>query len=643
MADKPKNHDKGDKDKEFNIDIKTARRILAWVNAANRPEDLTRPPEVLLHLHIEYRKRGFPERHELPHGEREEHKEHKKKGHKKDEHAELADMKVATEILKRRDENPVFGFLRIRDLLDIGLLRDLLREWLRYFSRASKGEWTGPFTLPAGAFDRPVHAAVVHTGKVLFFGLPTGKDSWLWTPDGAAAGTVEATSNKPGDSLFCAGHSFLSDGRLLVVGGGGDGTGPRHNHGWIFDPAPAAQSWTRTAGNGTPGNGDMAFFRWYPTLVTMGDEPGRVLVVSGDDTSGTDVRQPEVYMETTDRFELVWGPGGVGDTSAEHSFPQIYPGLNLLPGGEVFYTPTGWHSGGCSGAANYDAAKPSGFYEFESMSPPIKASWTDIGTQDDAAEDAIDRVKGMAVLLVQPTYPFVQVMVVGGGKDPESATTFQMINLSTLVPKWGPPVTLPDGLARVNPNLVALPDGTVFVSGGRPLTGTPPNAGACWIYDPVAMTWQECDALANRRGYHSIAVLLPDGRVVTAGNECPADSTYEVFSPPYLFASDGTLAPRPEITSLPDQVHHGHEFTIETPSPSTIAKVVLVRPMAVTHQTDSEQRVVQLPFLTTGPTEVTATAPNGWHPHALAPRGWYMLFLIDQDGVPSVARFMHLH
>jgi hypothetical protein len=387
----------------------------------------------------------------------------------------------------------------------------------------------------------------------------------------------------------------------------------------------------------------MTYFRWYPTLVTMGDEPGRVLVVSGDDTGGTDVRQMEMYMETSDRFELVWGPAGTNDTSAEHSFPQIYPGLNLLPGGEVFYTPTGWHSGGCSGAADYAAAKPSGFFEFLSTSPPVKASWTDIGTQDAAAEDAIDRVKGMAVLLVQPTYPFVQVMVVGGGEDPESASTFQMINLSTLVPKWGPPVTLPDGLARVNVNLVALPNGTVFVSGGRPLAGTPANGGTCWIYDPVAMTWQECDAVANRRGYHSVAMLLPDGRIVTAGNQCPADTTYEVFSPPYLFASDGTLAPRPEITSLPAQVHHGHEFTIQTPSPSTIGKVVLVRPMAVTHQTDSEQRVIQLAFLTTGPTELTATAPNGWHPHALAPRGWYMVFLVDQQGVPSVGQFMHLH
>jgi hypothetical protein len=519
----------------------------------------------------------------------------------------------------------------------------LLRRWWFYFSRASKGEWTGPFNIPAGAFDRPVHAAVLHTGKVLFFGLPTGKNSWLWTPNGAAAGAVAATANKPGDSLFCAGHAFLSDGRLLVAGGGGDGTGPRHNHGWIFDPAPGVETWTRTAGNGTPGNGDMAYYRWYPTLVTMGDEPGRVLVVSGDDTSGTDVRQMEMYMETSDRFELVWGPGGPGDTSAEHSFPQIYPGLNLLPGGEVFYTPTGWHSGGCSGAADYAAAKPSGFFEFQSTSPPVKASWTDIGTQDAAAEAAIDRVKGMAVLLAQPSYPFVQVMVVGGGKDPESATTFQMINLSTLVPKWGPPVTLPDGLARVNVNLVALPNGTVFVSGGRPLVGTPANGGACWIYDPVAMTWQECDAVANRRGYHSVAMLLPDGRIVTAGNECPADTTYEVFSPPYLFAPDGTLAPRPEITSLPAQVHHGHEFTIQTPSASTIGKVVLVRPMAVTHQTDSEQRVIQLMSLTTGPTELTATAPNGWHPHALAPRGWYMVFLVDQQGVPSVGQFMHLH
>lgn len=625
----------GNKQKEVTLDVKTARRMLAWVNAANRPEDLMKPPEVLTHFHIEYRKRGYPEKHPPV------HETHEKEGkHGKDETLEL---KLAIEVLKQRNENSVYGFLRIVDLLKIHSLREWLARWWYYFSRASKGEWTGPFSLPAGAFDRPVHAAVLRTGKVLFWGLPTGKNSWLWTPDGANTGTVQATSNKPADSLFCAGQSFLSDGRLLVVGGGGDGTGPRHNHGWIFDPTPSIESWTRTVGNGTPGNGDMAFYRWYPTLVTMGDDPGRVLVVSGDDTGGNDVHQLEMYMETSDRFEMVWGPGGTGDTSANHSFPQIYPGMNLLPGGEVFYTPTGWHSGGCTGAAEFPAAKPSGYFEFHSTAPPIKASWTNIGTQDAAAEDAIDRVKGMTVLLLQPTYPFVQAMVVGGGKDPESATTFQMINLSTIAPKWGPPVTLPDGLARVNVNLVALPDGTVFVSGGRPLGGTPANGGACWIYDPVEMTWQEGDVVANRRAYHSVAVLLLDGRVATAGNQCPADTTYEVFSPPYLFASDGTLAPRPKITSLPAQVHHGHKFFIGTPSTSTIEKVVLVRPMAETHQTDSEQRVIQLMFHASGPTKLRAAAPNGWYPHAVAPRGWYMVFLVDNHGVPSVGHFMHLH
>jgi hypothetical protein len=610
------------------FDPKTARRILQYVNAATRPEDLLFEPDVHTHLHVEYRKPGFPERHAPAHSM---------------EPKRIADMAVAREVLAKRDLTPVYGFLRLEELLDINRLRELLRRWWFFFSRASKGEWTGPFDIPAAGYDRPVHAALLRTGKVLFFGLPTGKQTWLWTPNGASAGSFAPTTNQPADSLFCAGHSFLSDGRLLVVGGGGDGTGPRHNRGWKFDPTPGVESWTRTVGNGTPSNGDMAFYRWYPTLVTLGDEPGRVLVVSGDDTSGNDVAQMEVYMETSDRFERVWGPAGVGDTTANHNFPQIYPGMHMLPGGEIFYTPTGWHSGGCSGAADYPAAKPSGFYELHSTSPPVTASWNNVGTTDAAAEAAIDRVKGMAVLLVSPSYPFVQVMVVGGGGDPESATTFQMINLSTLVPKWGPPVTLPDGLSRVNVNLVALPDGTVFVSGGRPTGGTPANGGACWIYDPVAMTWRECDALARRRGYHSIAVLLPDGRVVTAGNECPADTTLEVFSPHYLFAPDGTLASRPVITNVAAQVHHGHDFAIETPSPSTIQKVVIVRPMAVTHQTDTEQRVIQLVFRSSGPTELTATMPNGWHPHALAPRGWYMLFLVDAQGVPSVARFIHLH
>ena len=79
-----------------------------------------------------------------------------------------------------------------------------------------------------------------------------------------------------------------------------------------------------------------------------------------------------------------------------------------------------------------------------------------------------------------------------------------------------------------------------------------------------------------------------------------------------------------------------------TPDAGDISKVTLVRPMAVTHQTDSEQRVIPLCFGPSG-ADLLATAPDGGHPHALAPKGWYMLFIINNAGVPSRGKFVFLH
>lgn len=611
---------------ELQFPLKTQRRILRFLNNVRSPQQIVDGPERPFALHAEHRQRGHPDPHEI----RDAHLESRR----------LLTVEQAEQIIVLRDRiNPLLGFrniedvLQLKDVIQLQHLAKFLHTLSSHLSAAIKGDWAGPFNI-AGAMDRPVHAALLRTGDVVFYGgLPSGTNSYRYTPDPAGgAGTFTPTTNTPGDSLFCAGQVFLSNGRLLVAGGGGDGTGPRHNHAWIYDPG--TDTWTRT--------GDLNEFRWYPTLVNLGDQSGRILAVSGL-TGGSDVAQPEVYLQDSGIFERVWGPGGVGDNSADHNFPQTYPGLNVLPGGEVFYSPTGWHSGGCSGAANFPAALPSGYYSFATTTPPITATWTDVGAVNGIAEATLDRVKGMSILLLQPSYPMVQMMIVGGGQDPASATTYQMINLSTLTPKWGPALPLPDGLSRVNVNLVALPDGTVFMSGGRPLSGTPVNGGACWIYDPPNMTWIEMDSVANRRGYHSVAVLLPDARVLTAGNQCPADRTYEIFSPPYLFAPDGSPASRPDITAAPDLVHHGRYFDIETPDPAAIARVVLVRPMAVTHQTDSEQKVIQLTSSITGATTLTAQMPDGWHPHALAPQGWYLLFLIDNDGVPSIGKFIELH
>ena len=602
------------------INVKTQRRLLRFVNNARSPQQIVDGPEKPFELHAEHLGRGHPDPHDI----RDAHLES----------AKLLKFELAEKIIKARDrKSPIYGFLTLDDLLKAGDLTRFVDTLSMHLSTAVKGDWSGPHSIP-GAMDRPVHAALLRTGDVVFYGgLPTGTVSYRYTPDPTGGlGTFAPTANDPGHSLFCAGQAFLSDGRLLVAGGGGDGTGPRHNHAWIFDPG--TDSWTQT--------GDLNEYRWYPTLINLADQPGRILAVSGLG-GGSDVEQPEMYIENSGVFEKVWGPGGVGDNSANHGFPQTYPGMNVLPGGEVFYSPTGWHSGGCSGAANYPAALPSGYYNINTITPPITASWTDVAAVDAIAESTLDRVKGMSVLLLQPSFPYVQVMVVGGGQDPESAATYQMINLSTLSPKWGPALPLPDSLSRVNVNLVALPDGTVFMSGGRPLSGMPADGGACWTYNPATMTWTEMDSVANMRGYHSVALLLPDARVLTAGNQCPADRTIEIFSPPYLFAPNGSPASRPAITTAPALVHHGQEFDIETPDPAAIAKVVLVRPMAVTHQTDSEQRIIHLSSSITGATTLTAEAPDGWHPHALAPKGWYMLFLIDTAGVPSEAHFFHLH
>ena len=147
--------------------------------------------------------------------------------------------------------------------------------------------------------------------------------------------------------------------------------------------------------------------------------------------------------------------------------------------------------------------------------------------------------------------------------------------------------------------------------------------------------------MTYERRYHSVAVLCVTGEVMaTGGKHTQAGvDTVEVFRPPYLFRGK-----QPVISGVsPKPVHHGGKLTITTPQAADIAEVVLMRPIAVTHQTDSEQRRIQLPFVKSAGDTLVADAPNGRHPHAMAPRGWYMLFVLTSDGVPSKAEFIELH
>lgn len=568
--------------KEYEIDPDAHRRLLKALNQARRPQDL----EMLGRADI--------------------------------------DERTLAEILRIRDRERPLGFGHVRELQEfIQIDQELLGRLLWLFGPATYGQWAMPYEteFPDGTTYHVAHAAVLKTGWVLFLPEATTKTTLLWNPADEDDPVFDFMENEPDEYLFCSGHAFLSDGRLLVAGGGGGGPSGV-NRAWIFEPE--TRTWNKTTG-------DMTYDRWYPTVVTLSDER-RVLVVGGraENVPGAPPlpsrETAEVYDELTDSFTLLGGPDSIRD------FPQTYPGLHLLPGGEVFYTRTGF---GSAGPGPGGAGDPLPTNAYLHVAPPSTGAWVELPNQ----MEFVDRVRGMSVLLLDPCEPTVRVLTIGGGSPPGNETA-EMITLSALSPKWDHPMIVPGGEGRNNVNAVLLPDGTVFVVGGTPDPSVP-----CALFDPATHTWSTMARVNYRKQYHSVAVLLPSGKVMATGgsNYGNGSNVIEIFSPPYLFNPDGSLATRPFIDDAPDIVHHsGGTFGVESGDAADIERVVLVRPMAVTHQTDSEQRVIQMGFTRSGST-LTVEVPDPDHPHGIAPRGHYMLFIINGDGVPSEGRFMFLH
>jgi hypothetical protein len=265
------------------------------------------------------------------------------------------------------------------------------------------------------------------------------------------------------------------------------------------------------------------------------------------------------------------------------------------------------------------------------------------------ALDPVLRNQSASVIL--PPAQDQKVMIFGGGpasKENKTDATdkVSIVDLKNANPQYV--AAAPMNLPRMHLNAVVLPDHTVFVSGGSLKQEDEPLARLqAELYDPATNTWHLMATATVPRLYHSTALLLPDGRVVAAGGnpeggksvawEPPdpdEEMRLEVFSPPYLFKG-----PRPVIDAVPAEWKYGQTITITSQQAGDIRWVSLIRHGVTTHSFDNGQRFVDLEILSQGNGSIQARVT---HEPNIAPSGWYMLFITDNHGVPSVAQWVHL-
>jgi hypothetical protein len=231
-------------------------------------------------------------------------------------------------------------------------------------------------------------------------------------------------------------------------------------------------------------------------------------------------------------------------------------------------------------------------------------------------------------------------MVVGGGAPTNTAEVINLFTFPQKIEDVDPPWRLVGSMASARRQMTAtiLPDGTVMASGGTSGPGfndvTRPVLAA-EIWDPNTEVWTTMASQTIGRFYHSWTLLLPDGRVLSAGGNTPGPITQnEIYSPPYLFKG-----PRPTITSAPDNVTYAQWFTVMTPDASSIQRATLIRLGAVTHAFDQNQRFNEMIFNDSVPGGLSVRMVTSRNQ---APPGHYMLFLLNNQGVPSVGKILQL-
>ena len=458
------------------------------------------------------------------------------------------------------------------------------------------GEWSEIIDWPHTA----VSAANLPDGRILTYSS-NEEDSWpagqpeftyaaAWDP---ATGLFKMVPHNTHD-MFCAELVMTDDGKVFVVGG--------RNH----VPTTSIFDFTQDEWSTID---DMNKGRWYPTSVSLPN--GDVFTALG--SSGGSI--PEIWNKDngwafTNGIDLQ-NPIINQDGWTSHTWPYLF----VAPNGELF------HAG-----------------------PTPQMHYINLGGNGSVREAGSGDKGWYGKRAFNVMYEENKIMIAGGGAPygsdfkNDATNAVVSIDISGDTPVLTPLASM--NSARVTHNGVLLPNGQIIVVGGRSSGGGDTNSVLTpEIYDPETDTWTQVADMSVPRNYHSTALLMTDGRVWSGGggfcsNGCPdiTHSNAQVYSPPYLFNADGTLATRPEITSAPESVRNNEVFTVN--ATAGLTRFTLIKMSAITHQMNTDLRRLYANFTETAAGSYEITAHN--NPNVLTP-GYWMLFGVDANGVPSEA------
>jgi hypothetical protein len=512
------------------------------------------------------------------------------------------------------------------------------------FVPAQSGRFTDYFESP----DFGIHVALLPTGKMLLFSFerigtnpqvepaPTNTigdenagRAYLWDPSrGTGPAAFKAVpppvvdlpdgTNEPRPMpLFCAGHAYLPNGMVGVFGGnfgGNDGAGARFS--MVFDPWQ--ERWLTQQ--------DMAVGRWYPTVVTGAD--GRLLIMSGQTELGWGTATPIIERFPGSDVEVPYGPTFSGNNPVDRwqdtdaPYRMDYPQLFSLNDGKVY-----------GFGRNADQQ-----FVFD----PAQETRTPLANRPGTAL----RNYGSAVPLPNGTAGPDSVLVLGGDRDDPNTYRFSGGGWHTDKRR---------AFGRTQDDTIILPNGNLLTVNGaydiRDYGFGKYNPNADLKYRQIeerdaSGRWTLGPAQRLPRGYHSNAVLLPDGRVMVTGDELQQlasdtdiddqdNGTIEIYEPAYLFQG-----PRPDLDRVPaEPIGYGEVFSVGSSTPTEVSKAVLIAPTTSTHAVNTSQRYVELQITNRSRTRLALQSPAT---AAGATPGYYMLFLLNDQGVPSMAQWVQL-